>query len=118
MSATHSGTARLMKRLNQEVKQIRSKHPSLQPDNAFVLWFVDAYLAGDGHNAFESIIGGKNDKTVDAVYVDQRNRMIHLVQCKYYQAYANHDLYLDEFAKRAGDFRDANFGEELTGAGA
>jgi hypothetical protein len=107
-----------MKRLNQEVKQIRSKHPSLQPDNAFVLWFVDAYLAGDGHNAFESIIGGKNDKTVDAVYVDQRNRMIHLVQCKYYQAYANHDLYLDEFAKRAGDFRDANFGEELKGAGA
>jgi len=106
-----------MKGLQKEVERVRSEHFPLKDDNAFVLWFAEAYLIGDRNRAFDGIIGGPGDKTVDAVYVDERNRTIQLVQGKYHRAGARDDSELYKFAKRASDFWNADFGEELKHAG-
>jgi hypothetical protein len=69
-----------------------------------VVWFAEAYILGDRDRAKDGVIGGPGDKTVDAVYVDERNRIIHFVQGKCHQVAANDDSDLYKFANRARIF--------------
>ncbi|HME07366.1 MAG TPA: hypothetical protein VKG25_09960, partial [Bryobacteraceae bacterium] len=115
--ANQKEIAALRKGLHEEVDRIRRDYSPLKIDNAFVLWFADAYILGDRDRAKDGVIGGPGDKTVDAVYVDERNRIIHLVQGKYHRAAASDDSDVYKFAKRARDFWNADFDEELRHAG-
>jgi len=105
--------AGLQRELHKEVDRIRHDHDPLKIDNAFVLWFSDAYIVGDRKQAFDGIIGSKGDKTVDAVYVDEPNKVIHFVQGKYHQVPAKDESDVYKFAKRAADFWNEAFREEL-----
>jgi len=115
--ANQKEIAALRKGLHEEVDRIKRDYSPLKIDNAFVLWFADAYILGDRDRAKDGVIGGPGDKTVDAVYVDERNRIIHLVQGKYHQANASDDADVYKFARRARDFWNADFDEELKHAG-
>jgi AIPR protein len=115
--ANQKEIAALRKGLHEEVDRIKRDYSPLKIDNAFVLWFADAYILGDRDRARDGVIGGPGDKTVDAVYVDERDRIIHLVQGKYHRAAASDDPDVYKFAKRARDFWNADFDEELKHAG-
>jgi hypothetical protein len=70
--------------LKNEVNEILRKRPDLLPDNAFVLWFLQAFLVDDEKTAADSITGGSGDKGADAAYVDHPNRKVFIVHDKYH----------------------------------
>jgi hypothetical protein len=59
------------------------RFPKLKQDELFVMWFVMAYLADDPDSAAKSLVGGPNDKNIDAVYVDHSTDQVAIVQGKY-----------------------------------
>jgi hypothetical protein len=70
--------------LKSEVNEVLRKRPDFLPDNAFVLWFLQAFLVDDEKTAAESITGGSGDKGADAIYVDHPNRKAFIIQGKYH----------------------------------
>lgn len=75
----------LFQNLRKEVEEIINRHPTISPDNAFVAWFLHAYIVEDETKAIEALKGGPCDKGIDAVYIDHDARRIFLVQGKYHQ---------------------------------
>lgn len=76
---THADLATLKK----QVKDIHVRYPDLSIDNAFVLWFMSSYLVEDEKAAREYLVGGPSDWGVDAIFTDNTNRKVFLVQTKY-----------------------------------
>jgi hypothetical protein len=70
--------------LKGEVNEVLRKRPDFLPDNAFVLWFLQAFLVDDEKTAADSITGGSGDKGADAIYVDHPNRKAFIIQGKYH----------------------------------
>lgn len=54
--------------LKEEIRHVRTRHPELAEDSAFVLWFI--LLTGDEERALQSLVGASGDVTVDALLVD------------------------------------------------
>ncbi len=71
--------------LKKEVREIQDRHPELSPDNAFVVWFLRAFIVDEESNALAAIVGGARDKGVDALHIDHDNRLVSVVQGKYRQ---------------------------------
>lgn len=71
--------------LNREVLELRDRHPRLSLDNAFVAWFLRAFIVEDESAAVEALKGGSKDKGVDAVYVDHDVGVVFVIQGKYHQ---------------------------------
>lgn len=71
--------------LRNEVGEIQDRHPELSPDNAFVVWFLRAFIVDDERTALGAIVGGARDKGVDALHIDHDNRLVSVVQGKYRQ---------------------------------
>lgn len=71
--------------LKKEVREVQDRHPELSPDNAFVVWFLRAFVVDDEDTALEAIVGGARDKGVDALHVDHDNRLVTVIQGKYRQ---------------------------------
>lgn len=69
--------------LKREITEVQQKHPTLSPDNAFVFWFLRAYLGETEEELLRAIVGGANDKGVDAAYLDHKRKVAFLVQGKY-----------------------------------
>jgi len=69
--------------LKREVGDVQRLNPQLSPDNAFVLWFLRAFLVDNEAGAKRAIVGGTNDKGVDAIHVDHENRRVFVVQGKF-----------------------------------
>ena len=72
--------------LKEEVSLIRKNHPKLKEDDAFVLWFLRAFLADSEDQALKALTGATGDKNIDAILVDERLRQVHLVQGKFRQS--------------------------------
>jgi hypothetical protein len=68
--------------LRKEVREVQDRHPELSPDNAFVVWFLRAFIVDDEDTALSAIVGGARDKGVDAIHVDHDNRLVTVVQGK------------------------------------
>jgi hypothetical protein len=71
--------------LKREVLEIQDRRPQLSPDNAFVAWYLRAFIVDDEASAVESLKGGSRDKGLDAIYVDHENQIVFLIQGKYRQ---------------------------------
>ena len=76
---------KLYKELQKEVKEIIDRNPTLSPDNAFITWFIKAYITDDENKAIDALSGGANDKNADAIYIDHKTKIIFLIQGKYRQ---------------------------------
>lgn len=72
--------------LRKEVREVQDRHPELSPDNAFVVWFLRAFVVDDEETARGAIVGGARDKGVDALHIDHDNRLVTVVQGKYRQS--------------------------------
>ena len=71
--------------LKKEVKEIRDRHPAISIDNAFVSWFLRAFITDNEESAIKALTGGAKDKGVDAIYTDHNSRIVFIVQGKYHQ---------------------------------
>ena len=70
----------------KQVTELGREHPGLasSKDNLFVLWFLQAYVVGeDDKNLEASVVGAAKDGGFDAIYIDSRSKIVHLVQGKY-----------------------------------
>lgn len=75
----------LFTHLKKEVIEIIDRHPTLSPDNAFVVWFLRAFIVENEDVAVKSLKGGSRDKGVDALFIDHESRAVFLIQGKYHQ---------------------------------
>lgn len=71
--------------LNQELHELGQRYPTFGDDDLFVMWFLRAYVTDSEERAAEAITGGSNDKSVDALLVDDQARAVFLVQGKYHE---------------------------------
>jgi len=70
--------------LKKEVLEIKDRYPSLSDDNAFVTWFLRAFITEDEKQAYDSLTGKSGDKSSDAIYFDHDNRIVFIIQGKYH----------------------------------
>ncbi len=77
------GAANELANLQREVKSLSDDYPSLTPDDRFVVWFLSAYVTGDRDDAFRALTGRSGEKSLDAILIDDRARLVALVQAKY-----------------------------------
>jgi len=68
--------------LRNEVKEIQDRYPVWTLDNAFVHWFVRAFLVSDDEVAAKAVTGVSHDKGVDAVFIDDDTAKIFVLQGK------------------------------------
>ncbi len=75
----------LLVQLDREIESIKEKNPKLSDDNAFVYWFLSAYLldSDDPELIKGCILGAKGDINIDAFHIDKENKKIFLIQTKY-----------------------------------
>jgi hypothetical protein len=71
-----------IKELKQLVGEIERKE-GLQPDEAFVLWFVRSHLTENEEHSRASLTRRGHEKGVDAIHIDHGARQVSIVQGKY-----------------------------------
>lgn len=57
--------------LVREVSEVHEQFPTWTLDNAFVHWFLQAFLVPDPETAARSVTGVSHDKGCDGVYIDE-----------------------------------------------
>ena len=57
--------------LIREVNEVHEHFPTWTLDNAFVHWFLQAFLVPDAETAARSVTGVSHDKGCDGVYIDE-----------------------------------------------
>jgi hypothetical protein len=68
--------------LRRELDEIQENHPGWTLDNAFVLWFLRAFLVSDDGLAARAVTGVSHDKGVDAVFIDNSVGKVFILQGK------------------------------------
>jgi AIPR protein len=71
--------------LRREVREVQDQYPSWTLDNAFVHWFLQAFLVADPERAAAAVTGVAHDKGIDAVLIDDDVSKVFLVQGKFRQ---------------------------------
>src|SRR5947199_146537 len=76
----------LLGELKVQVDEIRDRHSTLQPDQAFVAWFLQAIVpesTNEDQSISDALTGGSGDKNLDAIYIANDPKTVFLVQGKY-----------------------------------
>jgi hypothetical protein len=82
--ATHvKKIERVFSELHDELSQIRNEYPTFHDDAAFVFWFLKAFLTNSEESAREALTGFTADKNIDALYIDDKAKQVHIIQGKY-----------------------------------
>ena len=73
--------------LRRELDDIGQRLPKLADDDLFVLWFLRAFITDSDDLAEKSVCGGKGDKGVDAVLIDEHSDSVFIIQGKYHKSF-------------------------------
>lgn len=65
-----------------EVNEVHERFPSWTLDNAFVHWFLQAFLVPDAELAARAVTGASHDKGIDGIYLDEDSKQAFLIQGK------------------------------------
>lgn len=65
-----------------EVRELHEQYRSWTTDNAFVHWFLQAFLVADVELAARAVTGASHDKGIDGIYIDESSKQAFLVQGK------------------------------------
>ena len=68
--------------LRSEIRGVQEHHPAWTLDNAFVHWFLRAFLVADDEVAAKAVTGVSHDKGVDAVFIDDDAGKVFVLQGK------------------------------------
>lgn len=71
--------------LVREVKEVHEAYPTWTLDNAFVHWFLQAFLVADVEIAARAVTGVSHDKGVDGVFIDESIGKVFVFQGKFHQ---------------------------------
>lgn len=71
--------------LTREVKFVHENYPTWTLDNAFVHWFLQAFLVADAEVAARAVTGVSHDKGVDGVFIDDGLGKVFVLQGKFHQ---------------------------------
>lgn len=77
------------KDLKDQVSEIMSAH-HLREDDAFVVWFLRAFVLDDEVTAKAALTDDSNERAIDAVYIDDSARVVHIVQGKFHGQIGKH----------------------------
>jgi hypothetical protein len=80
-----------------EVKEIHDQFPQWTADNAFVHWFLQAFLLADTELASKAVTGVSHDKGIDAIYLDESLRRVFLIQGKFHKASSHQENHAAAF---------------------
>jgi hypothetical protein len=69
--------------LKRELDDWQERFRRLKEDELFVAWFLRAFVVEEDTQAVESLTGGSGDKDVDAIFFDERAKIVFIVQGKY-----------------------------------
>jgi hypothetical protein len=69
--------------LKRELQDWQERFPRLKEDELFVAWFLRAFVVDEDVDAVKSLTGGAGDKDADAVFFDERAKIVFIVQGKY-----------------------------------
>ncbi|MGH7774405.1 MAG: AIPR family protein [Candidatus Binatia bacterium] len=72
--------------LAKEVRAVHEQNPAWTLDNAFIHWFLQAFLVPDSESAAKAVTGVSHDKGVDAVFVDDDVEKVFILQGKFHQS--------------------------------
>jgi hypothetical protein len=70
--------------LNKLIFEIQDRYPKISDDNAFVAWFLHAFITNKEEDAVEALKGGARDKGLDGLYIDHGASAVFVVQGKYH----------------------------------
>jgi hypothetical protein len=83
--------------LNDELDRIQKDFPQLAPSRAFILWFVSAYHNLKEQDVFRTSLTCKpDDKTIDAIYVDDKQKTVFIYQSKFTTNYGQSAFAYDD----------------------
>ncbi len=71
--------------LKRELKDWQARFPRLEEHELFVAWFLRAFVVEEDTDAVKGLTGGSGDKDADAVFIDDRAKIVFIVQGKYRQ---------------------------------
>src|SRR5262245_23688246 len=71
--------------LGREVREVQENYPSWTLDNAFVHWFIQAFLIADPEIDARAVTGVSHDKGVDGVFIDESVQKVFVLQGKFHQ---------------------------------
>src|SRR6266851_6345345 len=71
--------------LVREIRELHDQYPAWTLDNAFVHWFLQAFLVPDPETAARSVTGVSHDKGCDGVYIDESLGKVFVMQGKFHQ---------------------------------
>jgi hypothetical protein len=73
----------LYKRLHSTLKEYSDRHRQLSQADVFTLWFLRAYVTTSEQQAASAVVGGKGDKSCDAIFIDDPAKTVFVVQTKF-----------------------------------
>lgn len=71
--------------LVREISEVHEQYPTWTLDNAFVHWFLQAFLVPDPETAARSVTGVSHDKGCDGLYIDESFGKVFVLQGKFHQ---------------------------------
>src|SRR3989338_4465003 len=71
-----------IRELNRLVGELQ-RAETIQPDEAFILWFIRSHLIENDEISRNCLTRRGNEKGVDALYIDHAPRQVNLIQGKY-----------------------------------
>ena len=74
----------IIERIQQEIVQDYYKNKFPNDGQRFIAWYLRNIYYLDQLQARDAITDGQNDKQIDAVYIDDDNSKIHIIQGKFY----------------------------------
>ena len=72
-----------LKFLQVEIEELQDRHRNLRDDEAFVAWVLRCFIVDTESEALAALVGGSNDKSLDALHIDESARKVYLLQGKY-----------------------------------
>ena len=69
--------------LHLQISELRTGYPRLKDHELFLLWFLHAMVIEDVAKAADALTGNPRDKGLDAISIDDRAKVVFIVQGKY-----------------------------------
>ena len=83
-------------RFYNDIEELLKTKPELKNDDTAFAWWIIRFLTGDKHTADKSVSGRKNDKNIDAIWLDDKRQIVNILQAKFRKKFGKNTEKLNE----------------------
>ena len=83
-------------RFYNDIEELLKTKPELKNDDTAFAWWIIRFLTGDMHTADESVSGRKDDKNIDAIWLDDKRQIVNILQAKFRKKFGKNTEKLNE----------------------